>query len=115
MLFTASMYILTMAYAMVIWFRTNAFPEYLTLFGLGTLFYVNEFNKIKADEFDGTYVDFLSLYYKETSFFIRLIICPVCVSVWFGIIAALSTFNIILGLGVGPLSLLLYLIYSRLM
>jgi len=105
---------LLMAYGMVVWLKTNAIAEYLTLFRLDTLLFVDQFNKLKKDGFDGTFVDFLHEYYYDY-FLVRLITCPICISVWLGALGWVAYPIGGIGMLVGPLALLFYLIYVKLM
>lgn len=100
-------------YFILIWLRTNAFAEYMLLFKLARFFKLEEYKKLHTDGYDGSYVDFISEYYKDY-FIVRLLICPVCLSFWVG---ALSCF--VFGeysyFIIAPLSLLFYTLFNRLL
>lgn len=104
---------LVASYFMVVWFRTNAFVEYLSLLELSRFFHVGEYETIKNDGYGGNYVDFLLEYYG-TSFIVRLLGCPVCLSFWLGV--GLTLFA---GLSAGcvatPLMLFFYLLFNKLL
>ena len=104
---------LVASYFMLVWFRTNAFVEYLSLLKLSRFFHVGEYENIKSQGYEGIYVDFLVEYYRS-SFFVRLLSCPVCLSFWLG--AGLSLF---IGLSsacvVAPLMLFFYLLFNKLL
>ena len=104
---------LMLSFLLVVWLRTNAFVEYMRLFRLGGLFHVDEYAKISADGYEGNYIDFLVEYYKD-SFFVRLLSCAVCISSWTGIGGFLFTLHWV-GLLLAPLTLLFYLIFSKLL
>jgi len=101
------------SYIMLIWLRTNAFVEYLTLFGLTKYFRVDEFNNLHREGYDGNYVDFLFQYYKD-SFLVRLVSCPVCLSFWLGMPTALWLQSLEATL-LSPLILLFYLLFNRML
>ena len=66
-----------------IWFKTEAVPEYLSLFR----FKFHKFDEFRKDQFQGSpfnYVDWLLV--KYPNFFVRLITCPYCLIVWFNIL-----------------------------
>ena len=65
-----------------IWLDTDAFIEYAELFHL-SFFKYKEFRQKQLLNRLGTplsYVDFISMEYN--SFFVRLITCPICLTVW---------------------------------
>lgn len=102
-----------LAYLLVVWLRTNAFVEYMRLFHLTSLFHVSDYLKIQGDGYGGSYIDFLAEYYHE-SFFVRLFICPVCLSFWLGLVVVLFT-GLADGLCVAPLVLFFYLLFNKLL
>jgi hypothetical protein len=104
---------LSLAYLLVVWLKTNAFVEYMQLFRMTSLFHVEDYLKIQADGYGGTYTDFLAEYYHEI-FFVRLIICPVCLSFW---LAVLTSFFIGLSAAtcIAPLVLFFYLLFNKLL
>jgi hypothetical protein len=69
------------ALALLIWFDTEAFIEYMNAFGLGNIMKTKQY---KDMEYPGSYQDFLLEYYP--CFGTRLISCPICMSVWFAIL-----------------------------
>ena len=101
------------SYFILIWLRTNAFAEYMRLFRLSCFFKLAEYNKLHADGYDGSYVDFISEYYKDY-FIVRLLICPVCLSFWVGVINCII-FDAYAYFIIAPLSLLFYTIFNRLL
>ncbi len=101
-----------------IFFETPAFIEYFTLFKLKFTKY-KEYNDIKSRLDTLSYNNFLLMNYD--SFFIRLITCPICLSVWLNLLMFLMTkndfsevfFNIILTwIGYFSLVKLLKLLYE---
>ena len=72
-----------LASLLVIWFKTEAFSEYCSLLKLDFYFDIISYQKEKEINPNLTYPDFLILFYN--SFFVRLISCPKCVSVWVSI------------------------------
>jgi len=79
---------LPVAFACVlyIWHDTDAFVEYLKLFGAKKLFFIEEYEK-ERDSSEGLmdYNTFLLIYHSN--FFVRLVTCAICLSVWFGLVA----------------------------
>jgi hypothetical protein len=104
---------LGLAFLLVVWLRTNAFVEYMHLFGLSSFFHFSDYLKLQNDGYGGTYVEFLLEYYDD-SFFVRLITCPVCLSFWLGLGAALGMSDIA-ALCVAPLTLFFYLLFNKLL
>jgi hypothetical protein len=102
-----------LSYIMLIWLRTNAFAEYMTLFKLSKYLKVDEYNKLQKEGFDGSYLEYLSAYYSD-KFFVRLVKCPVCLSVWLGIF---SSFFVGVGEAVllAPLTLFFYTLFNRIL
>ena len=102
-----------LSYLLVIWFRTDAFAEYMTLLKLDNLFQISKYNELQSNGYDGNYTDFLFEYFKSF-FIVRLLTCPVCVSFWLGVAVLLSHQNLYDVLA-APLILFLYLVYNRLL
>lgn len=69
------------AMLLLCWFKKNTFPEYVQLFGLGRWFYITEFRISSENDPQLTYPKFLINYWDN--WLTRLLICPVCLSVWF--------------------------------
>ena len=96
---------------LLIWLRTDAFNEYMTLFGMGCFFYLLEYNELGEGGFTLTYPEFLEE--RAPSFFTRLINCPICLSVWLGFF-----FSFFVGIHAMPiisvLGLMIYLITDKL-
>ena len=69
---------------LIIWFDTDAFLEYCRLFKLTRFFKIKEFNKAYENNFELTYLFYIKRYHD--CFFVRLITCPICLSVWLSII-----------------------------
>lgn len=101
-----------LGYFMLIWRKTNAFVEYMHLARLHNLFYISEFLKVQKDGYDGNYADFLSEYYRD-KFIVRLATCPICLSFWLGLFCVIF-FQNVSAMICGPLSLLLYLLFNKL-
>jgi hypothetical protein len=102
-----------LAYFMLVWFRTNAFVEYMNLFKLGRFLKVSEYTQIHADGYGGNYVDFLVEYYKDY-FLVRLVSCPVCLSFWLGVSLLILTGSLSSFLA-APLMLFFYLLFNRML
>lgn len=104
---------LVASYFMLVWFRTNAFVEYLTLLQCYKFFHIGEYENIKNEGYGGSYVDFLLEYYNS-HFIVRLLGCPVCLSFWLGV--GLSFFvNLATAWVAVPLMLFFYLLFNKLL
>ncbi len=64
---------------LIIWFKSDAFIEYLELLGCRKLFYVNEF-RAQDPLLSTNYPNFLLC--QKNCFLSRLLSCPTCVSFW---------------------------------
>ena len=73
---------------LIIWFNTEAFVEYVTLFRLPVV-KVKEYIVAKDKDCTLTYHTFLLFNYNN--FFTRLITCPICTSFWLTIIVGFFT------------------------
>ena len=83
-LFSAACYI---ALINLIWFDSSAFEEYAALIGGEKFFKVDKFKDMQEHDCLLTYHNYLLL--KHNSFFIRLITCQLCFTIWLSIIACL--------------------------
>jgi len=72
----------------MVWFDSSAFEEYTELFGADKFFKVADFKKEQAEDFSLTYHNYLLL--RHDSFFVRLITCQLCTTVWLSILTCLS-------------------------
>jgi len=104
---------LVFGYFLLVWLRTNAFVEYMTLLGLKNYCHVGEYAKLQSEGYSEVYTQFLAEYYYN-QFFIRLIICPVCLSFWLGILTSLCLYDFVAFL-VAPLMLFFYLVFNRML
>ena len=77
-----------------IWFKTDAFVEYCSLFRFKKLFYIKDFEEKRRIGEDLLYYDYLVIY--RDSFLSRLISCPTCMSVWLGILSYFLHYNFML-------------------
>jgi hypothetical protein len=102
-----------LSYLLLIWLKTNAFTEYMTLFRLGRFFHIAEFNQLYREGYGGVYVDFLGEYYSD-SFLVRLVKCPICLSFWSGTAAAILHGSLE-GILFPPLILLFYLLFNKML
>jgi hypothetical protein len=99
-------------YFLLIWFRTNAFAEYIILCKQTYFYKIKEYTRLHSDGYDGNYIDFLTEYYKD-KFLVRLLVCPVCVSFWLGVVSMIvsRSFESFI---IAPLSLLFYFLFNKL-
>ena len=74
---------------LLIWFKSDAFVEYFDLLGLDMAFGIRSYKKLRSEvSYPMSYPDYLLL--KHNSFFIRLITCPLCSSVWVSVMISSS-------------------------
>lgn len=97
---------------LLIWFRTDAWLEYTRLFRLNFLSQYKDFDAKKNEDATLTYNQYLRMYHN--CFTVRLITCPICQAVWWGL-----GFGILTGIGMTPIyimgGLILFLITDRLL
>jgi hypothetical protein len=97
---------------LLIWFNTDSFVQYIKLFRLSKFTYVKEYEQELFENPDLKYLDFA--YFKEPSFFNKLISCPYCLSFWISLISAfIATGNPLLGFVVYPISLIIYFSFIK--
>lgn len=102
---------LTVAMMLLIWFKTDAFAEYMCLFRLDRFFALREYGQMKQVNPALFFPDFL-LEFKNT-FLSRLFSCPICVSVWFGLLVAAVFAMLKMCLAVSFTALILYEAYLK--
>ena len=72
------------AVLLIVWFKTNAFIEYVEVFRLGKLFSLSLFEEKRQNHPNGlTYLNYLLIY--RNSFITRLISCPICLCIWLNV------------------------------
>lgn len=101
---------LMVSYALVVWFKTNAFVEYLSLFRLSRLFHIEDYKAVVAGGYEGSYVEFLREYYHDY-FIVRLVTCPICLGFWLSLPLAFISPQFVLML---PLGLFFYALFNKL-
>jgi hypothetical protein len=98
---------------LIAWFHTDMLVEYLKLFRLSRFTYIKEYEEQFNENPDLTYLEFA--YYKEPTFFNKLISCSYCLGFWVSIVFAyIATFNILMGFVCYPMSLFLYFSFFKL-
>ena len=92
---------------LLVWFESDAFAEYMELLGFKKAFYIEEYRKTqKSSLIVDDYRMFLLL--NHNSFFVRLITCPLCTTIWLAI-----AFSLALGWFYFPfLVVLAYILYG---
>ena len=100
------------ALMLVVWFRTDAWLEYTRLFRADCLSHYKDFDVKLKEDIMLTYIQYLRQYHD--CFFIRLITCPVCQAVWWGLIFGLITSPFLIPV-YALWGLILFLITDRLM
>lgn len=67
---------------LLIWFRTEAWLEYTRLFGLNFLSFYKDYDTKYREDVSLNYIKYLRKYHN--CFTVRLITCPICQAVWWG-------------------------------
>jgi len=74
---------------LLVWFKSDAFVEYASLFGCKKLFWIKNYEEGARK---GLYLDYPSyLLIHHNCFLTRLLSCPLCLSVWLCIGASCVT------------------------
>ena len=100
------------ALILLIWFRTDAWLEYTRLFRLNCISHFKDFDAKYKEDVSLKYLHYLRMYHN--GFFVRLVTCPICLSVWIGIVISISTSIFLLPVYVIG-GLLLFTIIDRLL
>ena len=97
---------------LIIWFKTDAFLEYMKLMRVHRWFFIDDFENKKSEDFELTYHLYLRQY--RNCFLSRLVTCPICLTTWmFIVLIVFDTFsNFSLNVIV---TLSLYYLFSKLM
>lgn len=77
------------ALILIVWFKSNAWIEYTRLFRLNFLSKYKEYDEAFKKDPTLEYHTFLKIYYP--GFIVRLVTCPICCSVWLGLLFGLIT------------------------
>ena len=75
------------ALILLIWFRTDAYIEYCRVFHLNGISFYKDFDTKYKEDVSIQYLHYLRR--DHNCFFVRLITCPICLSVWLGFFAAI--------------------------
>lgn len=97
---------------MIVWFNTSAIPEYLRFFKLGKFFLADEYFAAKSKD-EGLHYG-LFLFQQFPCMVTKLAACWVCVSVWLSLLVSIATNLIGYYSIINIVSILLYLVVSRL-
>jgi hypothetical protein len=96
---------------LIVFFKTEAWVEYCKLLQLDGISQYKDYELKKSNDLSLDYIQYLRQYHD--CFLIRLITCPICLSIWLSIIAG----TIILSFSLIPIfivgSLLLYSIINK--
>lgn len=74
-------------------FRTEFWIEYCKLCNLNNISFYEDYELKKSNDVTLEYLDYLRQYHN--CFFIRLITCPICLTIWLGIMAGIFTLSLI--------------------
>lgn len=102
--------ILIISFILVLWFKTDVWLEYCRFFKLNRLSFYKDFDDKYYNDVSLTY--HLYLRRDHNCFFVRLITCPICLSVWMALLSIIANiiFLFVLGLGIIPLIILFFLL-----
>lgn len=97
---------------LLVWFRTDAWLEYTRLFRLNFLSYYKDYDAKQNEDATLTYIQYLRMYHN--CFAVRLITCPTCFAIWWGL-----GFGILTCIGMAPIytigGLIVFLTIDRLL
>ncbi len=103
----------SVALILLVWFNSDAFIEYATFFGLEKFFGIDTYRYKLLGNPTIDWIRYLSENYN--SFFIKLITCPLCLSLWVTVVACYLTDSLILIPICNLLSLVFYKLSAKLM
>lgn len=98
---------------LLVFFKTNAAIEYTKLLKLDFLSKYKDYELKYEEDAALTYIFYLRKYHN--CFFVRLITCPICVSIWIGLFISIITHNILILCPIIIFGLLLFLIIDKLL
>ena len=96
---------------LVIWFKSDAFIEYANLLGGSKFFLIEAFKEEQKKDLSLDYLGYLAVHHS--SFFTRLITCPICLSVWVTIALCLLADNILIHPICNSFGLIIFYIFSK--
>jgi hypothetical protein len=96
-------------FLLFIWFNTDAFIDYSSAFGLGSILKIKKFKEYKESDPRSDYLNFIRI--KYPNFITKLISCKPCICFWFVLSISLF-FNSILYFA--PIYLVSYILYRLL-
>jgi hypothetical protein len=94
------------ALVLLVWMHSEAFLEYATFIGGSRFFLIDDFKDKQKSNPALDYIEYLQSHHN--TFFIRLITCPLCFSVWLTLAACLFTDNLLIFPICNILSLIIY-------
>ena len=98
---------------LLVWFDSDAFIEYATLFSGNSFFCIDDFRKVQEKYPALDWISYLEQYHD--GFFIRLITCPLCLSFWLILAVCLLSHSLILLPICYILTLIIYKLTSKLL
>jgi len=101
------------ALILLIWLHSEAFIEYASFFHGQKFFYIDDFREKQKKDLTLDWIAYLQKYHKN--FFIRLITCPLCSSVWLTLILCYSLNNLFLFPIANILALVIYKLVAKLL
>lgn len=105
---------LTVAMLLVLWFDTNAFVEYTSLLGI-TWWHVADYQQFLSSCDAASFLSYPKFLFEfYPSFFSRLLKCPICVSVWLGLLTTPIFLSVVHCLAVSFVGLNFYHLFNRL-
>tara|TARA_Y100001973_G_C5189874_1_gene330256 strand:- start:1706 stop:2047 length:342 start_codon:yes stop_codon:yes gene_type:complete len=96
---------------LVIWFKSDAFIEYSGIIGASKFFLIDDFKEKQKSDLTLDYLGYLATYHS--SFFIKLITCPICLSVWVTLALCLTIDNLIIHPVCNSFALITFYLFSK--
>ena len=84
----------SIALVLLVWFHTEAFVEYATLFSGNVFFHIDHYKHKQKKDPALDWITYLQM--NHDSFFVRLITCQMCLSFWLTLAVCVFTHNLIL-------------------
>lgn len=82
------------AFFLLIWFKSDAYIEYCRLFHLNRISHYKDYEEKKKNDISLTYHGYLRQYHN--CFFVQLVTCPICTTVWLSILSGIFFWNFLI-------------------
>ena len=98
--------------SLAIWFKSDAFQEYVKFFHADRFFLIHDFEKKQKKDLSIDYHSYLLRYHN--GFFIKLITCPICSSVWLTLVFCFMFDNFVAFPIANSIALITFYIFNKL-